>query len=120
MLVELDECKAIDERAVAVESDLECLTVCGDGGEIKDGVVDLLLLGGDGCGVGIGRGGGIADVDDQIIVIAVECVVVEVQLVGAIALLGDGVLRRAVDGLFIAGFLDCWKEMIEPSGMKMA
>ena len=92
MLVELDECKAIDERAVAVESDLECLTVCGDGGEIKDGVVDILLLAGHGCGAGIGRGGGIADIDDQIIVIAIACVVVEVQLVGAIALLGDGVL----------------------------
>ena len=73
---------------MAVERDLECLTVYRDGGEIKDGVVDLLLLGGHGCGVGIGRGGRIADVEDQIIVIAVECVVVEVQLVGAIIFVG--------------------------------
>ena len=29
-----------------------------------------------------------------------------VQLVGAIALLGDGVLRRAVDGLVVAGLLE--------------
>ena len=44
-----------------------------------------------------------ADVDDQIVVITVDRAVVQSELKVAITLLGDGVLRRAVDGLVVAG-----------------
>ena len=64
------------------------------------------MPGGDSGGIRVRREGGGADVKDQVVVIAVDAIVVELQLEGSVAVLVDSELRRTVDRLIVAELME--------------